>query len=90
MSDNTIRFYAKEFAANYPGDRREAIDQVMGPNTMGEYFKAVSVNYDEATEQTRIVFDLVPRKPVARPERPRIQPVRSPRYQPLRRAKAAR
>lgn len=90
MSDNTIRFYAKEFAANYSGDRREAVGQVMGPNTMGEYFKAVSATFDEVANRTRLVFDLVPRKPVARPERPRIEPVRSHRYQPLRRVRIAR
>lgn len=70
MSDSTIRFYAKEFAANYSGDRREAVGQVMGPNTMGEYFKAVSATYDEVANRTRLVFDLVPRTP--RAQRPKV------------------
>lgn len=87
MSDNPIRFFAKEFAANYRGDRRDAIGQVMGPNTMGEYFRAATATYDDATNRTRITFDLVPRTP--RTERPQLLPVRPNRYQPLRRPRIA-
>ena len=50
MSNNRkpIRFL------NYPGDTRDVIGQIVGPNTMGEHWIAVSADYDG--ERTRVGF----------------------------------
>lgn len=39
---------------NYPGDTRDVIGQVVGPNTMNEHWIAVSADYDG--ERTRVGF----------------------------------
>jgi hypothetical protein len=41
---------------NYPSDVRGMVGQVVGPNTMGEYLTAVTEDYDEATNVTRVGF----------------------------------
>lgn len=39
---------------NYPGDARDVIGQIVGPNTMDEHWIAVSADYDG--ERTRVGF----------------------------------
>lgn len=39
---------------NYLGDTRDAIGQIVGPNTMGEHWIAVSADYNG--ERTRVGF----------------------------------
>jgi hypothetical protein len=39
---------------NYKGDRRAAIGQVMGPNTMREYLTVVEAEYDPVADRTRL------------------------------------
>ena len=39
---------------NYPGDTRDVIGQIVGPNVMGERWIAVSADYDG--ERTRVGF----------------------------------
>ena len=41
---------------NYPNDVRHIIGEVKGPNAFGEYLTAVSAEYDEATNRTRVGF----------------------------------
>lgn len=39
---------------NYQGDRTaDAIGQVMGPNTLGEFLTVVETEYDPETDKTR-------------------------------------
>ncbi|WP_032375989.1 hypothetical protein [Rhodococcoides fascians] len=52
--------HEKEFAANYRGNTTDVIGQRVGPNRMGEHFKAVSAEYDPSTDRTRVIFDLIP------------------------------
>ena len=58
MSEQAI--FEKKFTANYRGDRRTSIGQVVGPNTMGEFFVAVEADFDEVAGRTKLTFDLVP------------------------------
>ena len=39
---------------NYPGKVLDAVGQIVGPNTMGEHWIAVSADYDG--ERTRVGF----------------------------------
>lgn len=39
---------------NYPGDARDVISQIVGPNTMDEHWIAVSADYNG--ERTRVGF----------------------------------
>ncbi|MGB7237119.1 MAG: hypothetical protein WBD41_14185 [Rhodococcus sp. (in: high G+C Gram-positive bacteria)] len=58
MSDQAI--FEKKSTANYRGDRRTAIGQVFGPNTLREFFVAVEADYDEGAGRTKLTFDLTP------------------------------
>lgn len=42
--------------ANYPGDQRHAVGEVMGPNTLGELMTVVDATYDETADKTRLGF----------------------------------
>lgn len=42
--------------ATYPGDNRHVIGEVKGPNTLGEALRAVTAEYDPATDSTRVGF----------------------------------
>lgn len=42
--------------ANYPGDVTHIIGEVKGPNTWGERLTAVSADYNQATNMTRVGF----------------------------------
>lgn len=42
--------------ANYKGDRRESIGQIMGPNQMGERLTVVTADYDAKADRTRLGF----------------------------------
>lgn len=46
--------------ANYKG-KVDSVGQIMGPNTMGEYFMAVEVVYDAENDKTRVGFALAAR-----------------------------
>lgn len=55
--------------ATYPADVRHMIEdggEIVGPNRMGEYLRAVTAEYDEATGKTRVGFAYVPRTEVGR------------------------
>lgn len=49
--------FDKVFMLNYPG-KVDMPEDLVGPNTMGEYFRAVVPYYNEATDTTTIVFEL--------------------------------
>ena len=40
----------------YPGDVTHMVGEVVGPNTLGEYFTAVTAEYDTQTDRTRVGF----------------------------------
>ncbi|HEY2088566.1 MAG TPA: hypothetical protein VGH54_21425 [Mycobacterium sp.] len=42
--------------ANYRGDRRQALGQVVGPTTYGHHMVVVDAAYDPATDRTRLGF----------------------------------
>lgn len=48
------------FAATYPGDKVEAIGQLMGPNLLGEYFRVFDAEHDQSANTTRLVFKILP------------------------------
>lgn len=43
-------------AANYRGDHRHVIGQVMGPTTYGAYLVAEVADHDAETDTTRVLF----------------------------------
>lgn len=45
--------------ANYPGDVTDAIGQIVGPNTLGEYVRLVSVDYDATSNRSRAGFSYI-------------------------------
>lgn len=52
--------FSREFAAHYPGRRGADLPRnVVGPNTMGEYFLAESSQHMPETDQRRITFRLL-------------------------------
>lgn len=42
--------------ANYPRNVSDALGQVVGPNTLGEFLTVVAVEYDPATDRSRVGF----------------------------------
>lgn len=42
--------------ANYPGDLRHAIGQIMGPDIYGSQWAVVSADYDAEADRTRLGF----------------------------------
>ena len=61
----TPTIFVKSFTATYPGDRSQLDTSVLvGPNTMGEWFRPVKAVYDAVSDSTRVWFDLVPRDEV--------------------------
>jgi hypothetical protein len=42
--------------ANYPGDTRYALGQVVGPNTLRETLTVVAAEYDDEANTTRLGF----------------------------------
>lgn len=42
--------------ATYRGDVRHIVGEIKGPNTIGEHLTAVSADYDETTDRTRVGF----------------------------------
>lgn len=46
----------------YPRDHRGIVGKVLGPSYLGEFWRAVSADYDGS--QTRVGFVLVPRSEV--------------------------
>lgn len=43
---------------NYRGDvTKDAVGQVVGPNTFGEFLTAVEATYDPEADKTRVGFD---------------------------------
>lgn len=58
----TQAVFEKEFVANYPGDVSGIVDrrELLGPNLLGEYFVAMSAEYDAETDKTRVEFRLIP------------------------------
>lgn len=50
-NETAVRF------ATYPGNVTHIVGEVKGPNTLGEAMRAVSANYDEASDSTRVGFN---------------------------------
>lgn len=50
MSRHPFRF------ANYPGDVTHIVGEVKGPNLFGEYLTAVTADYDQDSNTTRVGF----------------------------------
>lgn len=44
--------------ATYPGDVTHIVDEVKGPNTVGEFFVAIQADYDDG--KTRVKFKQLP------------------------------
>lgn len=42
--------------ANYRGDQRHAIGQIMGPDIYGSQWAVISADYSAATDRTRLGF----------------------------------
>jgi hypothetical protein len=43
--------------ATYPGDTRDMVGNVYGPNTLGEHMTAVTAEFDPEASSTRVGFD---------------------------------
>lgn len=54
MTTNTLPVAVR--FANYPGNVTHIIGEVKGPNALGESLRAVSADYDESTNKTRVGF----------------------------------
>ncbi len=44
----------------YHGDCRDAVGQVMGPNTLNEWLLVVEASYDKRADRTRLGFAYLP------------------------------
>lgn len=49
--------FSHSLTLTYPGDVTGIVGEVKGPNLLGEFFRAVSADYDVETGKTRVKFE---------------------------------
>lgn len=48
--------------ATYPRNKQHMVGNLYGPNTLGEYWRAVSCDYNDRLDSSHVGFVIVPKK----------------------------